>query len=323
MTKKANVGSTIKLTYKESLENAIIKENTKKYHQTESSCPLFHPSIYNQIGSIGDGPAASDILNRTFEPPEVISQSTKDFLTYVQKSSSIQDLSIEECLMSLQDFKTRWRNVKERTSSIGPHIGHYKAATQHDGLSRLFHLKSEIPLLGEFAPSSYKKGLDVMILKKVNSTDIDKLRTVVLFESEANHTNKWIGRFAMNVAIQNTKIAPEQYSGLGHSAIDHTLNCRLTFDHHAFHRTPFALSCSDLKSCYDRVVHAAVSLPLQRLGFPVEFILGVLELIQSMVHNICTEFGDSSKTYGGEDIPPEYKHHLQGFKATAQVLLYG
>ena len=38
----------------------------------------------------------------------------------------------------------------------------------------------------------------------------------------------------------------------------------------------------------------------------------MLDSIQNMVHNIRTGFGDSSKTYGGEDILPEYKHHLQG-----------
>ena len=63
-----------------------------------------------------------------------------------------------------------------------------------------------------------------MILKKANSTDIDKLRTVILFDSEANHTNKWIGRFVMNIAIQNNKIAPEQYSRPGRSAIDHAFS---------------------------------------------------------------------------------------------------
>ena len=130
----------------------------------------------------------------------------------MRKSSSMKDLRIDECHMSLQEFCNSWKNVKEQTSSIGQHIGHYKAATQHDRLAHMFHIKSEIPLLGAFAPSRYKKGSDMMILKKANSTDIDKLRIVSLFDLEANHTNKWIGRFAMELAIKNNKIAPEQYS---------------------------------------------------------------------------------------------------------------
>ena len=73
-----------------------------------------------------------------------------------------------------------------------------------------------------------------MIMKKAHSTDIAKLRTVVLFDSKANHTNKWIGRFAMQRAINFEEIAPEQYSRPGRSAINHALNRRLTFDHNAF-----------------------------------------------------------------------------------------
>ena len=114
----------------------------------------------------------------------------------------------------------------------------------------------------------------------------------------------------MQRAIDINAIAPKQYSRPGCSAIDHALNCRLTFDHNAFQRSSFALACSDLKSCYDR--DAAVSLALQKLGLPIEFIIGMLDSIQHMVHNIRTGFGDSLLTYGGKDIPAEYKHYLQG-----------
>ena len=57
---------------------------------------------------------------------------------------------------------------------------------------------------------------------------------MVLFDSEANHTNKWTGRLAMQHAIDTDEIAPEQYSHPGQSAIDHALNQQLMFDHNAF-----------------------------------------------------------------------------------------
>ena len=60
------------------------------------------------------------------------------------------------------------------------------------------------------------------------------------------------------------------------------------------------------------MVHAAVSLSLQRLGLLIKFIIGMLDSIQKTVHNIRTGFGDSTMTYGGEDILAAYKHHLQG-----------
>ena len=56
----------------------------------------------------------------------------------------------------------------------------------------------------------------------------------------------------------------------------------------------------------------AVSLALQRLGLPIKFIIGMLDFIQRMVHNLCTGLRNSALTYGGSDIPETYKHHLQG-----------
>ena len=66
-------------------------------------------------------------------------------------------------------------------------------------------------------------------------------------------------------------------------------------------------------SCYDRVVHAAVSLDLQRLGLPIEFIIRMFNSIQRMTHRIRTGYGDSSFSYRGDKIPEEYKQMLMGF----------
>ena len=116
----------------------------------------------------------------------------------------------------------------------------------------------------------------------------------------------------MQQAIDTDAISQEQYSRPGCSTIDHALNMRLTSDHNAFQRSSFALACSNLKSCYNRFVNAVVFLVLQWLGLPLEFIVGMLDSIQTMVHNFCTGFGDSTLTYGGRDIPEAYKHYLQG-----------
>ena len=100
-------------------------------------------------------------------------------------------------------------------------------------------------------------------MKQAQSADIGKLQMIVLFDSEANHGFKWLGAFTMKLAIVSGEMALEQYSCPGRSAIDHALNRRFTFDHYRYCRLLYALACSDLASCYDRVVHAAVSLALQ------------------------------------------------------------
>ena len=56
----------------------------------------------------------------------------------------------------------------------------------------------------------------------------------------------------------------------------------------------------DLKSCYDRVVHTAASLALQRVGVPISQIKCMFGTIQNLVHRIRTAFGLSKKSFGGK-----------------------
>ena len=92
-----------------------------------------------------------------------------------------------------------------------------------------------------------------MILKKANSFNISMLCTVVLMDSEFNHSNKQVGKQAMDMALKMGEVVDKQYSCPGRKAIDHALNRQLIFDYHLFWRSPYTLGCSDLKSCYDWV----------------------------------------------------------------------
>ena len=311
VTRTRRDGTVEEITDKVALETAIIKENIVKYHQTEDSCPLFTPQLMRDIGPMGEGPKVQDILQGTYE---CAPDTPKHVKTFIQSMSQpVTTTQPEGCfLMSQQEFRESWKVVKERTSSSGAHIGHYKAACQHDELSRLLHLRSEIPFLSGYAPQRYRNGVDVMLLKKAGVTDITKLRTIVLFDSESNHNNKRIGRQAMHAALAQNLIAEEQYSRPGRSAIEHALNRRLVFDHQRYDRSPLALACSDLKSCYDRVVHAAASLALQRIGVPIASIVSMFDSIRRMTHCVRTAFGESEGTYGGDTVPEEYITFIQG-----------
>ena len=153
-------GTAEVITDKQALESAI------KYHQTEAPCPLFKDNILWDIGTLGDGPEEENILNSTCTPTKGTSEPVDTFLKCMQRSSKIPSLEIDNCLMSQAEFVSSWRRVKTAISFIDPHIGHYKAATQHHPkLAQFFHLKSEIPFLGGFTLTRYGKGLDVMIMK--------------------------------------------------------------------------------------------------------------------------------------------------------------
>jgi hypothetical protein len=102
-----------------------------------------------------------------------------------------------------------------------------------------------------------------MLLKKENDINVDKVRTIVLFDSEANMNYKHLDRRAMKSAINLQQIATEQYSRLNRNLADHALNRQLVMDHQLYERKPYALVSCDLKSCYDRINHTSASLALQ------------------------------------------------------------
>jgi hypothetical protein len=133
--------------------------------------------------------------------------------------------------ISFQEFYNGWSKAKEWTSSNGPHFGHYKAALHHSKISKLLYQRALIPMMTGYSPKRHREGMDVMLLKKENSHNVDNLRTIVLFDSEANMNYKHLGRRAMKAAVELNQIAAEQYSRPNRKAIDHAINRRLVMDH--------------------------------------------------------------------------------------------
>ena len=95
-------------------------------------------------------------------------------------------------------------------------------------------------------------------------------------------------------------IAKEQYGSRSQlTAIDQSLNKRLTYDIIRQKKRPGALCSNDAKSCYDRIVHSVASLAMQRVGAPVEPIICMFTSIQNLQHRIRTVFGDSEVGFSG------------------------
>ena len=301
---------TREITERKELEKAIITENLVKYHQTEESCPLLQDNVLDLIGKLGDGPAVAEVLEGNLQSFEGISANTIEFLRMMKRPDTPIDPLPSP---TLKDFVDSWKIKKEHTSSMGSHFGHYQAATRDELLACLLWIKMELPMVTGYSPKRHRQGTDCMILKKANSFDISLLRTIVLMDAEFNHLNSIVGRLAMHRAIDTGQLAREQYSRPGRTAAAHALNRRLIFDTQLTKRIPYSLAMSDLKSCYDRVVHAAVSLAFQRLGVPINVIVSMFDSIQRMTHRVRTAFGDSDETYGGDNIDDGYLLPPQGF----------
>ena len=187
----------------------------------------------------------------------------------------------------------------------------YKAAAQHPLLGWIFHQKSEISYLSGYSLIRHRTGTDVM-LQKIDSWDVKDIRNIVLLDSEANQTYKYIGRESMRSAIDHGKFPPEQYSRPQRSAAANGINHRLVFDYQQYLLQPFSLAFSDLKHFYDRIFHLAAILALQSLCITLLAIIIMINTTQRMTHTVRTSCGYSNLTYGGDTIPEEFRHFIMG-----------
>lgn len=77
-----------------------------------------------------------------------------------------------------------------------------------------------------------RKGVDVLLKKKVGVREAEKLRAVCLFEADANNNAKILSRQTMQQAISLQSLAPEQYgSRSDKSAITQAENKLLMLDY--------------------------------------------------------------------------------------------
>jgi Reverse transcriptase (RNA-dependent DNA polymerase). len=308
VTTRTRRGKKVELVQKEDVERCILQENERKYHQTEGTGQLQRGQLLHDLGAMGEGQKVEALLNGHYAPPMGTSRHTKDFLRVMKTPPDISPVPP----ITFHEFQVGWKKAKERTSSNGPHFGHYKASMYHPHIAKLLYKRALLPVVTGYAPRRHRQGIDVMLLKKENTYDVDRLRTIVLFDSEANMNYKHLGRRAMNAAIASDQIATEQYSRPNRKAIDHALNRRLVIDHQLYLRQPYAITSCDLKSCYDRINHTAASLTLQRLGIAKSEILTMFTSIQYMLHRVRTAFGDSTHTYGGMSCDKKWTLPPQG-----------
>ena len=278
------------------MEKYIIMENEQKFHQTEGWSPLLEGKLLQDIGLVGDGPRVEDILNGKYQTPEGSPPAVQRWIDTLK----VKEPSHRKWIRTtMEDYQHGWKKVKEKTSSGFLHFGHFKAGTQTKYIGWVHYVMSILPMKYGFSPQRWCQGTDVMILKAPNVFLLDKLRTIVLYEADFNHENRRLGKNGMTVALQQNRIAPEQFSRPGRSAQDNALGKRLVFDHFRFLKRPFAMCSCDLKSCYDRVVHSAASLALQSVGVPKMALKCMFNTIQDLVHCVRTAYGQSKETYGG------------------------
>ena len=299
-------GTVKEITQPKEMEKCLLQQNRSTFNQN-GDCPLLQDQLLTDLGLLGDGPEVINVLNGTYDPPEGTSAAT---ILWLKQMAISHPFARCEISTSLKSYRQGWKLAKERTATGNLHVGHFKAGALHKKLGWLNFMMAVLPYTAGYVPLRWRKGTDVMLLKKEECYLVTKLRTIVLYEADFNAENKRLGKDAMKLAIKNNGIAAEQFSRPGRSAQENAVCKRLVFDYARTTRRPYGMCACDLKSCYDRIVHTAASIALQRIGVPIGKIKGMFGAVQKLVHHVRTLFGTSVDTYGGPDddtfgLPPQ------------------
>ena len=109
-----------------------------------------------------------------------------------------------------------------------------------------------------------------MLLKASALTHVDKPRTILLLEVDYNFNNTKLGRDVRVAGDNRGLITPKQLGGSKSTAVDQSLNRRLTFDIIRLLGISASVCSNDTKSCYDSIPHVITSLASQRFGLLIE-----------------------------------------------------
>ena len=289
-------GSTVELTDKDEMVTAIIHENRKKYHQSEDTCPFLQRPLRDEFGPYGATDNLEKVLRGEYECPPGTDEFTQLFIA-VCKEKDIRT----QMKRSPTTFKTSWTKMREKTGTHDLHFGHFMSSCSHQHNLLVHYIMAEVPFRTGFSPTRWKCATNVMILKKAGVFDIEKLRTLCLFQSDYNHNNKFLGRKMMDHIVENNYVAREQYSVSGKRCISQALNKTLIFDINRLQKGCLFLTSCDLKSCYDRIAHAAAMLACKSLGVPTEPLISFFSTLQDVKYQTQTVYGKSEATFGGTE----------------------
>jgi hypothetical protein len=303
-------GSTKECTTKADIESACLAENDSRFSQSLGT-PFLSQPLLDDFGLLGNSDVSAQVMNGTYTPPTGTDDHACLLLPFFRKWDHVADFTMN---ITHDEFIQSWHRACKRT--VGGlshlHFGHFKAllAAESPDLIDL-----EVAILNIVVRSGYPLlrwhvGLNVMLLKKPGVYDVTSCQTILLYEPDFNNLLKILGRRTMLNAEKFRVLAPEQFgSRKSLTSIRQALNKVLTYDLIPQRRIPVAMCSNDAKSCYDRIIHSVAKLALLRCGAPEPTVDLMFDAIPRLRHHICTAFGDSTVSYGGDPKPGDPPKH--------------
>ena len=152
----------------------------KRYHQCKETCPFLLSSLKDIFGKYGETTEAQMVMDGSF----VCLGSTNELMQLLLSQCKV---SHHQTTMAWDPtvFNTSWMHMKEKTGTHYLHFGYFLAACKHKP-NLLVHYM--VPFHTGHSPHScWQKASNVIILKKARVFDIEKLKTVHLFQLDFNH----------------------------------------------------------------------------------------------------------------------------------------
>jgi hypothetical protein len=304
----------------EEMFQLILERNFKHFGQANGT-PFTEAPLKDWLGKYGETETGQAIINGDLRPtldtgfPET--QTVLDLLQpFDPPAEPVSPL------VTSGDFKSFFAKWKENTSTSpsGKHLGHYKALlspalVDNDDLTAAANriIDVHVALLNIAAQHGspmerWKRIVSVMIEKKAGNYQLNKLRTIHLFEADYNWLLGMIfGRRMVHGAEKQNHLHEGQWgSRPGRSAHDALLHKILTYEIARLTRTPLATFDNDAKSCYDRIVMSFALMLCQKHGVPQSMCMMAAMSLLAAEYSIKTKYGVSTGTYSSTDDHPTH-----------------
>ena len=288
------------------VEEGCMQENTARYQQTQQPYPT--PPMSEPLYTMFTGPDAQQntelLLEGKLPIPGGLAYPTQAFLRHCRLHDSYRPRPF---LLTVEEHVAFWgRNPENKGSEPhGLHNGHFKAGATSAMLATCDTAFRDLPLQTGHVPELWKNLMNFAIEKKPGEFRLRRMRTIQMFNSEAQANYKKAGREAMQHAEEDDIIPKGQCgSRKAHQAIDLALSKRMTWDSLMLERRSAGWISNDAKSCFDRIVHWVAQTALRRFGLPWTVVKLMFEILAKAKHRVRTGFGDSERTFRPTDDVP-------------------
>jgi len=194
--------------------------------------PFLHQPLLQDVGFLGCGTTAQEILASTYQCPTDTDEYTKLFIEALRWPTLCPD--IISSILNMENFCNHWQRARESTSSSfsSLHFCHsYKVAVSTPTIAHLHAHFTQLVFMSGILLSWYQSGLQ-MILEKSRSNTCGSLQAILLMEVAFNATMKiLIGHWMVCNAIKSHAVPQDFFRSLPeHTAIQVSLNRCLVGD---------------------------------------------------------------------------------------------